>query len=192
MLPQAHFSMLVTTINVKKQKEESIALSSFAVTRLESSWFRRKMQLTKKKSIFCHTITQRSVRPFLSKIQGLTLTFFGVKLSLILSRFLKLIFIKYAYQVRISSTHIKYASFDCLLDKGTKNDSKDKIRALLYLHSFDSHQTWSYRLFFLYYSAKNLMPKVFFNTNTTSIFAVNYTIQQFNTTSKSLCWKVQT
>lgn len=133
------------------------------------------MQLTKKKSIFCHTIPQRSVRPFLSKNQGSYTHFFRCKIVLNLISFLKLIF-------------IKYASFDCLLDKGTKNDLKDKIRALLYLHSFDSHQTWSYRLFFLlYYSAKNLMPKVFFNTNTTSIFAVNYAIQQFNTTSKSLC-----
>ena len=117
---------------------------------------------------------------FYLKIKGLTLTFFVVKLSLILSRFLKLIF-------------IKYASFDCLLDKGTKNDLKDKIRTLLYLHSFKPYPTWSYRLFFLlYYSAKNLMPKVFFNTNMISIFAVNYTIQQFNTISKSPCWKVPT
>ena len=132
------------------------------------------MQLTKKKSIFCYTIPQRSVRQFLSKNQGSYTHFFRCKIVLNFISFFKLIF-------------IKYASFDCLLDKGTKNDSKDKIRALLYLHSFDSHQTWSYRLFFLCYSAKNLMPKVFFNTNTTSIFAVNYTTQQFNTISKSPC-----
>ena len=138
------------------------------------------MQLTKKKSMFCHTIPQRSVRPCLSKNQDTYTHFFRCKIVLNFISFFKVNF----YQVRI----FKYASFDCLLDKGTKNDLKDKIRALLYSHSFDSHQTWSYRLFFLlYYSAKNLMPKVFFNTNTTYIFAVNYTIQQFKTISKSQC-----
>ena len=128
------------------------------------------MQLTKKKSIFCYTIPQRSVRQFLSKNQGSYTHFFRCKIVLNFISFFKVNFyqvrissthIKYAYQVRISSTHIKYASFDCLLDKGTKNDSKDKIRALLYLHSFDSHQTWSYRLFFCIILQKILCQRSF-------------------------------
>lgn len=116
---------------------------------------------------------------FYLKIGGLTLTFFVVKLSLILSRFLKLIFIKYAYQVRIVWLFVR---------QRYKKWFKYKNPALSTF--FPALLNRVKYVIFLYYSAKNLMPKVFFNTNTTSIFAVNYTIQQFNTTSKSLCWKV--
>ena len=84
-----------------KTKRGKCTLSSFAVTRLELSWFRWKMQSTKKESIFCDTIPQRSVRPFLSKNQGSYTHFFRCKIVLNLISFFKVDF----YQVRISSTH---------------------------------------------------------------------------------------
>ena len=131
-------------VNKKTRKAQPSSFQWFAwnhfVTRLGLSWFRRKMQVFFKKHISQTTILLSMRRQIQLIIREIFANLFVVKLLLYLSHFL-LFF--------LSSTHIKYASFDCLLDKGTKNDLKDKIRTLLYLHSFKPCPTWSYRLFLL-------------------------------------------